>query len=414
MTTQYDVVIVGGGLVGATLALALLRSARLAPQRLCVLEKSAPSLWTPAGAPDLRVLALSRSSERILSSVGVWDRVLAARAFAYQRMHIWHAREAARSAAALRFDAADLAQPNLGHIVENALLIHMLQQQLHAQGIALRQASLDGLTYGPTALQLQVGGETLSTRLLVGADGARSTVRKLAGLWMNSEDYGQSGLVANIRSERPHEHTAWQRFLGDGTLALLPLGQHECSIVWSVPTRKAQALQAMPSAEFNRELTQASDSVLGSLSLLGARASFPLRRMSALQYVQERCALIGDAAHVVHPLAGQGANLGLLDAAALADVLGSAEAQREDLGAVRLLRRYERWRKSENELMSRAFDAFNSLLSFGDGAAARLAQRGLGWVGRSEALRRLFMTRALGMAGELPSAAMTASAAGQL
>ncbi len=414
MTAQFDVVIAGGGLVGATLALLLVREARIAPPRICVLEKEPPARWSADAPADLRVLALSRASQRILASVGVWDRMVAARACPYERMQVWHASEAARGAGALRFDAAELAQANLGHIVENSLVQFLLQQELSAQGIAMRQLALGGLQFDADDLRLTAGGESISTRLLVGADGARSAVRRLAGLWTNNEDYAQVGVVANVRSELPHESTAWQRFLGDGTLALLPLSTGECSIVWSVASARATQLLALAPAEFSAELTAASDGVLGALSLASERLSFPLRRMSAQQYVLERCALVGDAAHVVHPLAGQGANLGLLDAAALAQVIADGALEREDPGALRLLRRYERWRKSENEIMSRAFDVFNSVLSTGDGAAARLAQRGLGLVSSSEALRRLFMERALGTAGDLPAAARAASVSSKL
>ena len=414
MSSQFDVVIVGGGLVGATLALLLVRSAKLPPQSICVLEQAPPTLWSARAAPDLRVLALSRASQSILGTVGVWERVAAARAYPYERVQVWHASEPPRGAGALCFDAAEVGQANLGHIVENSLLLRELQRELVAHGIEQRHVSLDALTVDAEALRLNTGADQISTRLLVGADGACSAVRRLAGLWMNSEDYGQRGVVANIRCELSHDSTAWQRFLGDGTLALLPLASGECSVVWSVASARAAELVSMPAADFNHALTAASDGVLGTLALASERLSFPLRRMSALKYVLERCALIGDAAHVVHPLAGQGANLGLLDAAALADVLASGIAEREDLGALRLLRAYERWRKSENEIMSRAFDAFNALLSTGDGRVARLTRRGMGLVGRSATLRRLFMQRALGTSGELPKSARQPAVSGQL
>ena len=405
MSEQFDVVVVGGGIVGATLALLLVRSGGFAPQRVCVLEREVARQWQADAPPDLRVLALSRASERILAAAGAWQQIAAARVGPYERMHVWHASAAARGPAALQFDAAEIAEPNLGVIVENALVQSVLQQQLQAQGIALRQSSLAHLQFSAAALQLTAGEVNISTRLLVGADGARSAVRRLAGLWVDDEDYGQSALVANVRSARSHENTAWQRFLGEGTLALLPLRSGESSIVWSLPAARAKALLAMPAPDFERALTGDSDEVLGELTLASARAAFALHRMSARQYVLERCALVGDAAHVVHPLAGQGVNLGLLDAAALAQVLGNGQREREDPGALRLLRKYERWRKAENETMSRAFDTFNRLLSTGSDPIARLAQRGLAMVGSSDVLRRLFMGRALGTSGELPAAA---------
>jgi 2-octaprenylphenol hydroxylase len=187
----------------------------------------------------------------------------------------------------------------------------------------------------------------------------------------------------------------------------LPLRGGDCSIVWSVPAARARELLLQPESEFSQALTVASDQVLGRLTLVSGRAGFPLHRMSARHYVLERCALVGDAAHVVHPLAGQGVNLGLLDAAALADVLGRSLSEHEDPGALRILRAYERWRRSENEIMSRAFDVFNRLLSTGSDPLSKLAQRGMGMVSRSDLLRRLFMGRALGTTGDLPAAAQT-------
>jgi 2-octaprenylphenol hydroxylase len=204
---------------------------------------------------------------------------------------------------------------------------------------------------------------------------------------------------------RSHAHTAWQRFLGDGTLAFLPLNGARSSIVWSLPTARAERLYAAAPAQFERELEQDLDGALGAVRLESERLKFPLWRQTAEKYVTARVALVGDAAHVVHPLAGQGANLGFLDAAALADVLADGAAQREDPGAERILRRYERWRRSENDLMGGAIDAFDRLLARGSGRVAGLAQRGMPWVGRSTLAKRLFIERAMGLAGELPAAA---------
>jgi 2-octaprenylphenol hydroxylase len=208
-----------------------------------------------------------------------------------------------------------------------------------------------------------------------------------------------------VSTARPHEHTAWQRFLGDGTLAFLPLKDARSSIVWSVPTARAERLLAAAPEAFERELETDFDGALGKVKLSSERLKFPLWRLSADAYVTARVALVGDAAHVVHPLAGQGANLGLLDAAALADVLAQGVKDREDPGAERILRRYERWRRSENELMSGAIDAFDRLLARGSGRLAELAQRGMPWVGRSTVAKRVFIERAMGLAGELPAAA---------
>ena len=202
--------------------------------------------------------------------------------------------------------------------------------------------------------------------------------------------------------ERAHENTAWQRFLGEGTLALLPLASGECSLVWSLPRARAEALLAASTDEFDRAVTESSDEVLGALRLASERRSFPLRRVNAERYTRERCALIGDAAHIIHPLAGQGVNLGLLDAATLAEVIEWAIARGESPGAELALRRYERWRKSENELMSLAMDGINRYLAFGGGVMGDIASRALGLIGRNATLRRPFALRALGVEGALP------------
>jgi 2-polyprenylphenol 6-hydroxylase len=248
----------------------------------------------------------------------------------------------------------------------------------------------------------------VSARLIVGADGARSTVRSALGLTAEVASYRQSAIVANVATERPHQCTAWQRFLGRGTLALLPLAGGSSSIVWSADAEVASALLDASPEEFATELARQSEGVLGAAQLLTERSSFPLQRLAAHRYTAHRAALIGDAAHVVHPLAGQGVNLGLLDAATLAQVIGGASAQGEDPGAERALRRYERWRKSETQLMALAIDAFDRFLAHGSGPLSLLAQRGLAWVDRSPQIKRVFIARALGVSGELPQAARSA------
>jgi 2-octaprenylphenol hydroxylase len=240
---------------------------------------------------------------------------------------------------------------------------------------------------------------------VIGADGAHSAVRAAVGIPAHVSGYQQTAIVAVVATERPHEATAWQRFLKTGTLAFLPLSDGTSSIVWSADDDVAKSLLAMPAPEFNAALTQALDHALGNVTLVSDRASFPLRKLAAQHYVTHRCALIGDAAHVVHPLAGQGVNLGLLDAASLAELLVAGRQQREDPGALRILRRYERWRKTETLTLSTAVDTFDRLLAHGTGPLARLAQRGMGWVNKSQEAKRVFIRRALGLAGELPLAA---------
>jgi 2-polyprenylphenol 6-hydroxylase len=320
-------------------------------------------------------------------------------------MHVWHADVPAHGGDALVFDAAEMGERDLGVIVENSVLQAALAMAARRAGIELREGEVASLEQTREAISLGVGNASLGARLVIGADGAQSRVRELAGLTAERTDYGQTALVAMVSTERAHQRTAWQRFLGDGTLAFLPLQDGRSSIVWSLPVVRAERLLGVAPEAFEQELERDFDAALGAVRLESERVRFPLWRLSAGRYVTPRLALVGDAAHVVHPLAGQGANLGLLDAAALADVLGEGLRQREDPGAERILRRYERWRRSENDLMSTAIDAFDRLLARGSGRIADLAQRGMPWVSRSGAVKRLFMERAMGLAGELPSAA---------
>jgi 2-octaprenylphenol hydroxylase len=303
------------------------------------------------------------------------------------------------------FDAAEMGERDLGVIVENAVLQAALLRTARRAGIALVESEVTDLAQERSCAVLRTPGDEVRARLVIGADGAQSRIRALAGLGASRADYGQTALVAMVTTARPHAHTAWQRFLGDGTLAFLPLPDGRSSIVWSLPTARAEKLLVATPAEFEDQLEADFDGALGKIGLDSERLKFPLWRLSAEHYVTTRVALVGDAAHVVHPLAGQGANLGLLDAAALADVIGTGIAEREDIGAERILRRYERWRRSENELMSGAIDAFDRLLARGAGPVAGLAQRGMPMVNRSPLAKRMFIERAMGLAGDLPAAA---------
>ena len=397
----------GGGPVGACAAALLARGAAggSGALRVALLEPGAPAPL-PADAPlEARVVALSRASEHILTRAGAWPRIRGPRLSPYERMRIWHESVAPDSEQVLVFDAADAGEPNLGFIAENRLLQTALLAAFTDAGGHLEPAQLSALEITDAGVNLTTSGRVLTARLVVGADGAQSTVRRAAGLTAEVRDYRQTAIVASVATARPHQATAWQRFMHDGTLAFLPLADGTSSLVWSADDDLAAQLLGATANGFAQQLDRASDLALGSTRLVSERTSFPLRRLAAQRYVAQRVALVGDAAHVVHPLAGQGVNLGLMDAAALAQLVLAAAGEREDPGALGVLRAYERWRKSEVALMSTAIDAFDRLLAHGSGPLARVAQRGLSWVNRSQELRRFFIRRALGMSGELPQAA---------
>jgi 2-octaprenylphenol hydroxylase len=396
MTPSLDVLVVGGGPVGATVGALLARAVQGAAGWRVGLLQAAPA---PA---DGRVIALSRASERILDAAGVWAAIRP-HAWPYEHMRVWHHSVAAQSDEVLQFDAAQAGEPNLGYIVATRQVTTALMDSFVASGGQVIHGELQALTpaSGPGPVRVQTSAAELSAQLIVGADGARSAVRSAFGIEARVASYEQCALVARVVPQLSHRNTAWQRFVDGGTLALLPLADGSVSIVWSVREAQGRALLAATVADFEAQLFQASDAVLGRLTLHAERQAFPLLRLSAERYTAPHCALVGDAAHVVHPLAGQGVNLGLLDAAALAQLTVQARAAGEHLGAQRTLRAYERWRKGENQLMEFAIDAFNRVLAQGAGPVSLLARRALALTNRSALLKRFFIGHALGQAPAL-------------
>jgi 2-octaprenylphenol hydroxylase len=411
MRYDFHIVIVGGGMVGACAAALAAADPHLAELRIAVLEAHPPAS-PPQGDIDLRVSAVSRASQRILAAAGAWSLVPQQSLSPYDDMVVWDAAGKPRGAGAIHFSASATSEPNLGHIVENRRLQWALYDSPpFRQRITLLRAELAGMALEHDRAVLSLGdGRTLSTALVVGSDGAASRSRKLAGIETAGWSYDQRAFVTHVRTEHSHARTAWQRFLADGPIAFLPLADGRSSIVWTTRPAHAEHLATCSPEEAAQEIEQALDGALGKVEVAAERAHFPLRLTHARQYCKERFALVGDAAHSIHPLAGQGVNLGFLDCAALVQVLaqeiengGTVEA----LAELRVLRRYERWRKSENLIALGLVDGLNRLFSNPDGTLGWIRRAGLGAVDGSALAKRFFMGRAMGTAGELPRVAMS-------
>lgn len=402
--TDFDAIIVGGGMVGTCLAALLAREEALAGWRIALVDPVGAQRPDDANL-DLRVSALSRASERILAAARAWDAI-APHASPYSEMVVWDAASTPQRPDAVRFSAAQTAEPNLGHIVENLRVQWALHESPLLRGVTEVRSGLSGLEIDDSAARLTLAdGRRLSCQLVIGADGSQSIARQLAGIGRSGWTYDQTAVVAHLQTENPHRATAWQRFLPSGPLAFLPLRDGRVSLVWSTRPEEAASLQDASAEEFGERVTAASDRVLGRVTLASGRAAFPLALWHAREYVRPRLALVGDAAHTIHPLAGQGVNLGFLDCAGLVQVLAAAAARNEDLHELRVLRRYERWRRSENALVLATCDTLNRLFTEKSVAVAAIRRLGLALVTRQPLLRRTLVERALGLAGDAPALA---------
>jgi 2-octaprenyl-3-methyl-6-methoxy-1,4-benzoquinol hydroxylase len=383
-----DAIVVGAGVVGSSAALALAQEGR----RVALVEAREPEPWR-AEAPDLRVYALAPDARALLDALGAWADVERARAHPYRRMRVWDA----AGGAELEFDADALGQPQLGHIVEHGLLVDRLWREAGRQATIERHCpdAIEALAQDEEGVEATLAsGRRLRARLLFGADGGASRVRELAGIGWRGDAYGQRALVAYVRCERSHEDTCWQRFLPTGPLAFLPCADGSCSIVWTLPEAECQRLLALEEPRFLDELTRAFDARLGRVLSASARRGFPLSRHLAEQTLEGRVALLGDAAHVVHPLAGQGVNLGLRDVAALRTSLRQADAGGRALEGARL-QRWARSRQSENAVAAHTFDAINRVYS-NDALLPTLVRGPLLGIANFPPLARLLWRRAAG------------------
>ncbi|MDN5870062.1 MAG: UbiH/UbiF/VisC/COQ6 family ubiquinone biosynthesis hydroxylase [Nitrococcus sp.] len=392
--TEADVAIQGAGMVGLMLAAALAR----AGLRVMLLDNDRLPHWR-VEQYGRRVCAINLASERLLRALGVWEGLQ--RISPFRAIRVWDSLGGGH----IGFDAADLGEPHLGHIIENELIRSVLHQSISAvAGVEIRMpACIENLEPGDEAVSLRLtDGSRLTAALVVGADGARSAIRGLLGIPARCTSYAQKAIVAAIRTEVPHGEIARQWFLPGGPLAFLPLADERCSIVWSLPAAQAQARLALDEVAFREALTRGSAGRLGDILEVGERGAFPLQRLHAAHYCTERAALVGDAAHVIHPLAGQGVNLGFQDAAVLAKVVIDAKRRGRDIGGRLALRRYERARRGENLLMEWSMDGFHRLFAPNQPSLARLRSLGLGVTHRIGFAKRFFMRRAIGSGASIP------------
>ncbi|MDB6164545.1 MAG: 2-octaprenyl-3-methyl-6-methoxy,4-benzoquinol hydroxylase [Xanthomonadaceae bacterium] len=395
---RVDVAVVGGGAVGTCAALALAR----AGLDVALIEAAQPQRWT-VGKPDLRVYAIAPDNIGLLDTLGVWEGIASARAQAYRRMRVWDA----AGGGELMFDADAFGRRELGWIVEHALLVERLWDGANAAGVRVHcPARVERCEQDPGGVRLQLDdGTRIEASAAVAADGADSTLRQLAQIDVVSHDYRQRGIVAYVTTANPHEETAWQRFLPGGPVAFLPCADltdvqpagHRSSIVWTVADDKVADLLAADDREFGESLTRAFGARLGDVVPQSPRVAFPLRRQLVREAVNGRVLVIGDAAHVVHPLAGQGVNLGLRDVWALRDMIGTAIDLRVDWSRPHRLARWARARKSENAVAAYTFEGINRVFA-SDGMAATLL-RGplLGLAGRVPPLAHRLWRRASGV-----------------
>jgi 2-polyprenylphenol 6-hydroxylase len=399
---RFDVAIVGAGLAGSALAAALGGSAlRVALIEAQPLSLEWPALHDSVDNFDSRVSALTAASQRWLEQLGAWPLVAARRLAPYRQMQVWDG----EGTGAIDFDATAVNSPVLGHIVENNLLqtalLHCIARHHNVQVFSATRVA----DFARHENHIDIGfddGRTLRADLLIAADGANSRVREWAGFKMREWDYGHHALVATVATELPHGQTARQIFRREGPLAFLPLratkdSEQFCSIVWSTTPAEAEMLLALSDTEFAEQLARAFEYKLGNITAASRRMSFPLRARHANDYTQPNIALLGDAAHTIHPLAGQGINLGLLDAQALTEEL--LRATRRGLSAAEpsLLARYQRRRKGDNIATLAAMEGFKRLFG-AQNLAARLARNsGLQWVDRNAPLKRILIRHAMGL-----------------
>lgn len=357
ISQQWDAIIVGGGMVGAAVAVGF---AQQGLEVLLLEKQPVATEWDPNSEYQMRVSALTRASEKILSNLGAWQGILNRRYHPFTAMHVWDE----VTPGEVHFSASDMNEDNLGYTVEN----HLIQQALWEKMQTFDEISV---LYGAELSALELNDDhgsvelkdvgALRTELVVGADGAFSKTRGLAHIGLDTHDYEQSAVVGCVKTELSHQDTCWQRYTQDGPFAYLAMSDNISSIAWYMPTEKVEWALSLDDETFAKEIAKASDYRLGQVVQVAQRGAFPLVRRHAEHYVKPHLALVGDAAHTIHPQAGQGVNLGLLDAAALIETVADAKQVGKAWGQFSVLRKYERWRRGDNALVQRSMEAFDWL-----------------------------------------------------
>ncbi|EPK7283302.1 TPA: FAD-dependent 2-octaprenylphenol hydroxylase [Citrobacter farmeri] len=394
---SVDVAIVGGGMVGLAVACGLQGSGL----RVAVLEQREPQPLAADAAPALRVSAINAASEKLLTRLGVWSDIVARRASCYHGMEVWDKDSFGR----IEFDDQSMGYSHLGHIVENAVIHYALWQKAQQSSdiTLMAPAELQQVAWGENEAFLTLkDGAMLTARLVIGADGANSWLRNKADIPLTFWDYRHHALVATIRTEEAHGSVARQAFHGEGILAFLPLSEpHLCSIVWSLAPEEAERMQQANDALFNQALNIAFDNRLGLCRVESERQVYPLTGRYARQFASHRLALVGDAAHTIHPLAGQGVNLGFMDAAELVDELKRLHRQGKDIGQYLYLRRYERSRKHSAAMMLAGMQGFRELFAGTHPAKKLLRDMGLKLADTLPGVKPQLLRQAMGL-NDLP------------
>ena len=394
---SVDVAIVGGGMVGLAVACGLQGSGL----RVAVLEQREPQPLAADADPALRVSAINAASEKLLTRLGVWSDIVARRASCYHGMEVWDKDSFGR----IEFDDQSMGYSHLGHIVENAVIHYALWQKAQQSSdiTLMAPAELQQVAWGENEAFLTLkDGAMLTARLVIGADGANSWLRNKADIPLTFWDYRHHALVATIRTEEAHGAVARQAFHGEGILAFLPLSDpHLCSIVWSLAPEEAERMQQANDALFNQALNIAFDNRLGLCRVESERQVYPLTGRYARQFASHRLALVGDAAHTIHPLAGQGVNLGFMDAAELVDELKRLHRQGKDIGQYLYLRRYERSRKRSAAMMLAGMQGFRELFAGTHPAKKLLRDMGLKLADTLPGVKPQLLRQAMGL-NDLP------------